>query len=579
MTTYITTHQLSVSFSTHPLFEEVTITLQQGQRIGLIGHNGCGKSTLLKLLAGQLDSHQGQCHRAKQCQIGYVEQHLPSALDHLTLQEALAHQVVEDENWRADVLLDELGFSKDEWSLPLSALSGGQQMRLLLGRAVINRPNLLLLDEPSNHLDLPSLLWLEQFLMQWKGAFVVISHDQRLLDKVTDTTWLMRDQKLYHFAMPCSQARRALVEQDEADAKRHQAEQNEIDRLDRSAKRLAMWGKNFDNEDLARKAKTMQARKARLQEEQTQLTQGTPWRLQLRGESLPANRLLEFDHLTVKPQGEDLTLFTTLFEQIKSGDRVAIIGANGAGKSTLLKAIYDAYQQVKNGEDNVRFHPQCHLGYYDQSLQQIDDEDSLVTALSRFTQSNDDVKKQWLIRAGFAYARHGDKVKQLSGGERARLLFVGISLADYHLVLLDEPTNHLDLEGKEELVQALNDFNGGAIVVSHDRDLIELGCNRYFCIHQEQLIEHHDLDKLYRSIAQTDDGPQTAVALKPSPTVECRLTLSQSSQVDSEEELLERLIELETLLSDDLARKVKFQKPDKQREWQQEIEQISAVLD
>src|SRR5690606_23638727 len=135
--------------------------------------------------------------------------------------------------------------------------SGGQQMRLLLARAIIHQPDLLLLDEPSNHLDLPSLIWLEGFLSRWKGAFVLVSHDQMLLDRVTNTTWIMRDRTLHHFALPCSLARAALDEKDQADRLRHQSEQKEIDRIERSAKRLAQWGKVYDNEDLARKAKTM----------------------------------------------------------------------------------------------------------------------------------------------------------------------------------------------------------------------------------------------------------------------------------------------------------------------------------
>ncbi|MDR0219523.1 MAG: ATP-binding cassette domain-containing protein [Enterobacteriaceae bacterium] len=574
MSTYLSAQSLSIAFSSTPLFEDVTFTLNRDDKIGLIGHNGCGKSTLMKLLSGNKEDYSGNITVASQCVLAYVEQHLPLSLQKATLLEAMAEKVKPDEIWRAELLLSELGFAQPNWQSPISNLSGGQHMRLLLGRAVIQQPDLLLLDEPSNHLDLASLLWLESFLSQWKGAFVLVSHDQTLLDKVTNTTWIMRDKTLYHFAMPCSQARQALFERDQTDLQRHASEQKEIDRLEQSAVRLAVWGKTYDNPDLSRKAKTMQARKQRLEEQQTRLTQGTPWKLALQGDALPANRLLNVEQMAVTPSGTDIVLFEVLSKQVKSGDKIAILGNNGSGKSTLLKSLYAAYLE-KTGQDktvsDMDYHQQCRLGYYDQSLEQIKDNETLSDALSRFAPTSDEQRKRALISAGFEYQRHQQKVASLSGGERARLLFVGLTLARYHLLFLDEPTNHLDLEGKEELFATLQEYKGGALVVSHDRTLIEQSCNRFWLINHGELTEYHNIEDIYSLLAKGNysdkPGQQRPDGKK-----------QESATNWNDEVLLQRLVELEQLLQEDLSRKPKHQKPALQEKWRQEIDAISRQI-
>ncbi|PHM27620.1 ABC-F family ATP-binding cassette domain-containing protein [Xenorhabdus budapestensis] len=570
MSTYLSAQSLSIAFSSAPLFEDITFTLNKGDKIGLIGHNGCGKSTLMKLLSGNLEDYSGKITIANHCVLAYVEQHLPLSLHDATLIEAISEKVKVDEIWRAELLLSELGFPEQDWQTPIGNLSGGQHMRLLLGRAVIQQPDLLLLDEPSNHLDLTSLLWLESFLSQWKGSFVLVSHDQTLLDRVTNITWIMRDKTLYHFGMACSQARQALLERDQTDLQRHASEQKEIDRLEQSAERLATWGKVYDSPDLSRKAKTMLARKQRLAEQQTKLTQGTPWKLTLQGDALPANRLLDIEHMAVMPLGTNVLLFNVLSKQIKSGDRVAVLGNNGCGKSTLLKVLYKEY--LEKTLQNVDYHPQCQLGYYDQSLEQIQGDESLSDALIRFAPTSDDQRKRALISAGFEYQRHQQKVASLSGGERARLLFIGLTLARYHLLFLDEPTNHLDLEGKEELFDTLKEYKGGALIVSHDRSLIEQSCNRFWLINKGKLTEYHNVEEIYSLLEQGDNLE------KPNRQHLTDCNKQESAMVWDEEVLLQRLIELEKLLQEDLSRRPKHQKPALQEEWRQEIEIISRQL-
>lgn len=462
MSTLLTAQSLRVDTAFGTLFDSLSFTLKKGDRIGLLGDNGCGKSTLLKILDGTDSPAAGTVALAGHCLMARVEQHLPDAIYSLTMLDAVLAQLPQGEReslrWKAETLLASMGFTPQDMALQSATLSGGQHTRLLLARALISEPDLLLLDEPSNHLDLPTMLWLEQFLQNWSGSFVLVSHDRQLLDAVTNGSWILRDKTLHYFALPCTEARRALVARDESDAQRHKAEQKEIDRVAASAKRLATWGKVYDNEDLARKAKQMEKQVERLKESQTELTAGSQWTLTLRGDALRADRLLEMDTLDVPPAPGLPALFSVEIARIKSGDRVAIVGRNGCGKSSLMKLIW---RQFTGGQpsDALKIHPRVAMGYYDQTLHQLPDEASLLDALEPFAPAPQD-RKMALISAGFPWARHGQKVNTLSGGERSRLLFVGLTLARYSLLMLDEPTNHLDMEGKEALAETLQQFEG-----------------------------------------------------------------------------------------------------------------------
>jgi len=576
MSTLLSAQSVGYDNAFGPLLAEITFSLKKGDRIGLIGHNGCGKSTLLKLLSGALSASSGSITLASHCLMATVEQHLPAILQHSTLLDAVLNHLPDSlhqpERWQAEVLLATLGFDESAWELTAGTLSGGQHTRLMLARALIRQPDLLLLDEPSNHLDLPTLLWLEQFLQNWSGSFVLVSHDRSLLDSVTNCTWILRDKTLQFIRLPCTQARQALEEKDAADAHRHQAEQKEIDRVAKSAKRLAIWGSVYDNEKLARKAKQMEKQVDRMKDDQTQLTAGNQWQLKLTGEALPADRVLALTDLKVRPDHDAPVLFELDEIRVKSGDRVALVGRNGCGKSSLLRSLWHAFEQPENPQPGMVFHPKVQMGYYDQSLHQLRDDDSLSDALAPFAPLTEDQRKMALIGAGFPYLRHQQKVSTLSGGERSRLLFIGLTLANYSLLLLDEPTNHLDMEGKEELAETLKTFEGAVLLVSHDRTLIEQSCNRFWLIHQQRLEEWHDLAPVYAILAD-----------KPVPVANLSCDEKQEATplktYREEERLLATLVELETKLAEDLARKPKHQKPALQREWQQQIEQLNQLLD
>ncbi|NVN83551.1 MULTISPECIES: ABC-F family ATP-binding cassette domain-containing protein [unclassified Vibrio] len=586
MTTLISTSSISYDLTSCRLFDGLSFTIKKGDRIGLIGSNGCGKSTLLRLLNKDLPDYVGSVSFASYAEVALIEQHLPKRLLTMSMLDSvvdnLPTEIQLSEQWRAQIILSNLGFDESYWEQPIGTLSGGQYARVLVARALIVEPDVLLLDEPSNHLDLPTLLWLEQFLMDWKGTFVMVSHDQRLLDHVTNCTWVLRDKKLQNFSQTCTQARKALEEKDRADAERQEAEQKEINRIEKSAQRLAIWGRDFDNEGLARKAKSMEKRAAGLRTTMTRLDTIEPWTLSLSGESMKANRLLELASVPIAAAQDQAPLFEVLFQQVKSGDRVAILGKSGAGKSSLLKVLWASYQ-ASQLEDNGYFHPQVEVGYYDQSLNQLYDEHSLIDSLYPFYPVSQEARKMALISAGFSYERHDQKIAELSGGERSRLLFVGLSLAKYHFLLLDEPTNHLDIEGKEELADCLTRFEGGLLLVSHDRELIESSCNRFWYINDGQLVEMTYLDAVYDAMSVGNQADSLEMGGETPSTV-----LSRSSAIENqhheqaqndEELLLERLLELEELLTQDQARKAKHQKPDLQQKWQQEIVSINAKLE
>ncbi|CAK2977960.1 ATPase subunit of ABC transporter with duplicated ATPase domains [Vibrio crassostreae] len=586
MTTLISTSSISYDLTSCRLFDGLSFTIKKGDRIGLIGSNGCGKSTLLRLLNKDLSDYVGSVSFASYAEVALIEQHLPKRLLTMSMLDSvvdnLPPEIQLSEQWRAQIILSNLGFDESYWDQPIGTLSGGQYARVLVARALIVEADVLLLDEPSNHLDLPTLLWLEQFLMDWKGTFVMVSHDQRLLDHVTNCTWVLRDKKLQTFSQTCTQARKTLEEKDRADAERQEAEQKEINRIEKSAQRLAIWGRDFDNEGLARKAKSMEKRATGLRTTMTRLDTIEPWTLSLSGESMKANRLLELASVPIAAAQDQAPLFEVLFQQVKSGDRVAILGKNGAGKSSLLKVLWASYQ-ASQLEDNGYFHPQAEVGYYDQSLNQLCDEHSLIDSLYPFYPVSQEARKMALISAGFSYERHDQKIAELSGGERSRLLFVGLSLAKYHFLLLDEPTNHLDIEGKEELADCLTRFEGGLLLVSHDRELIESSCNRFWYINDGQLVEMTYLDAVYDAMSVGNQVDSLEVGRVTPSIVRSHSSTNENQSPElaqnDDELLLERLLELEALLIQDQSRKAKHQKPDLQQKWQKEIVSINAKLE
>ena len=572
---------LSHAAGTRPLFRDVDVSINEGDRIALVGHNGSGKSTLLSLLDGTVIPDRGEMVRARGLVLETVEQFISEPLLHDTLFGALARKLPADarytSEYQAERLLASLGFREDEWQHQVRDLSGGQQNRLMFARAVINSPDLILFDEPTNHLDLRTLMIFEDHLQQMDCAFLVISHDREFLDAVTDRTLFLRDQQIYSFAMPFSRAQQALAEHDVAAARARDAEEKKLHQLRESARRLALWGKVYDNKKLARKAKTMEKRAEKLEADKTFVTRGSGLDLKLDVAHSRARQMMRIEHqdILAPGHGEHQGILSPGNHQtlvhiddflIRPGDRAALLGHNGVGKTTLIKAIMAAYQQ-REQQHLINFNPQCRIGYYDQELENLTPDHSMLETLRQLCSGTEAIYRSELIRAGFAYADHDKTVAVLSGGERARLMFSVIRLNQPNFLILDEPTNHIDIEGRQELEEQLLAVNATILMTSHDRRFIDTVADSFWRIDQGQLRQVDDPDDFYASDGRTSTVVSAATG-----------TSETSPAITGEDDLLERIIELERLLSEDRARKPKFQKPARQAAWEEELIQLSRQL-
>ncbi|MEM7259233.1 MAG: ATP-binding cassette domain-containing protein, partial [Pseudomonadota bacterium] len=335
-----------------------------------------------------------------------------------------------------------------------------------------------------------------------------------------------------------------------------------IKRLQASAHRLAMWGKTYDNEDLARKAKTIQRRVEKLQQEQTTVSRGSALDLHVQTESLRAKSLLTIEHLQIFTPDNEQQLLTIEFQHIRPGDRIALLGRNGAGKSTTINRLINA---IGTDDPQIKFNPNVNPGYYDQELSQFQTSQGRMEWLRQRCEHADVRLKQVLLRNGISYRDFDQPVDTLSGGQCARLMFMLFQLNQPNFLVLDEPTNHIDIQGREQLELQLIESEATLLVTSHDRRFVERVANRWWWINNCELIELNSLDDFYDAIKQ-DALPQNAPAPLSSNT-----TTQTIPTLDNPDDKLNRIETLEKLLREDKARKPKFQKPARQQAWEKEI--------
>lgn len=514
------------------IFEALSWEIQGGQKIGLIGPNGAGKSSLFKLI---IDEHSaelgGTVTRARQIRTGYLPQgpeldlaltafeaalegnprvaevrreleQVESSLgdpeiygDQRKLQKALdkqGHLLDEYQSYggegypeRVRDLLTGLGMAEGDLSKPLSVLSGGQKKLVGLARLLLVRPDVLLLDEPDNHLDLPGKIFLEKLIREYEGTVVLVSHDRYLLDAVVTHIADLEDGKLTVFEGDYSSY---VMDKETRLARQEQlfrAQQKEIGRLEAAIKRYAIWGKVYDNEDFAAKAKSMQKRldkmdkieKPVIERRRMDLSRLNGWR--------GSNKVLELDGVS-KSFGER-RIFEGLNETVWHGERVGLIGPNGSGKSVFIRMLL-GQEAPDCGE--IKIGPSVSVGHYAQEHETLDFEQTPLDAVRYAGSMSESNATAFLLRYLFTYRQVTQKIGELSGGERSRLQLALLVLSGANFLLLDEPTNNLDIASAEVLEQTLEDFVGTVLVISHDRYFLDRTVERLLAIEDGRLVEY-----------------------------------------------------------------------------------------
>ena len=545
-------NKIERSFAGEVLFDNISLQVDERDRIALVGKNGAGKSTLLKILVGEEEPTSGEINKKRDLSLSYLAQdsrfessntiydEMLHVFDDLRKTEKSLRQMELEMGEKTGADLDKLmqdydrlseefrqaggftyeadirailnGFKFDEsmWQMKIEELSGGQNTRLALAKMLLEKPNLLVLDEPTNHLDIETIAWLENYLVNYSGALLIVSHDRYFLDKVATITLDLTKHSLDRYVGNYS----SFVEQKEqkllTEAKNYEKQQKEIAALE-----------DFVNRNLVRASTTKRAQSRRKQLEKMERLDkpeaGTKSaHMTFHSDKASGNVVLTVEEAAVGY--DDQTLSEPINLDIRKMNAVAIVGPNGIGKSTLIKSIVGQIPFIK-GE--ARFGANVEVGYYDQTQSKLTPHNSVLDELWNDFKLTPEVEIR--NRLG-AFLFSGDDVKKtvgmLSGGERARLLLAKLSMENNNFLILDEPTNHLDIDSKEVLENALIDFDGTLLFVSHDRyfinrvatqvlELSEEGSTLYLGDYDYYLEKKAELEALAAAQAEAEPASST----------------------------------------------------------------------
>ena len=493
----LTIDGLTVRLGGRPILERASATIPQGARVGLIGRNGAGKSTLMKTLIGEIEPDEGQVGKPARSRIGYIAQDAPDGA--ITPEEAVlaadverAELLVESETCtdvdrlgevherllaidaytapaRAAKILNGLGFDEEMQQRPLSTFSGGWKMRVALGALLFSEPDILLLDEPSNHLDLEATSWLENFLKSYPATVLVISHERDLLNNVVDHILHLQGGQLtlYTGGYDAFEKQRA-----------ERAAQLESAKAAQDAQRARLEDYVARNSARASTAKQAQARAKMLAKMQpvVAMIEDPSLSFQFPSPEELRSPMIQLDGAAVA-YGDAPPVLRRLDMRIDADDRIALLGRNGNGKTTLARLLSSQLEPVEGG---LAAPGKLKVGYFTQyQVEELASDETPLELMSRAMEGKPPAAvRAQLGRFGFSGPRATGKVEKLSGGERARLALALITRDAPHLLILDEPTNHLDVDAREALVQALNDYSGAVILISHDRHMVELTADR-----------------------------------------------------------------------------------------------------
>ncbi|HET2218397.1 TPA: ABC-F family ATP-binding cassette domain-containing protein [Streptococcus pneumoniae] len=497
-------NKIERSFAGEVLFDNINLQVDERDRIALVGKNGAGKSTLLKILVGEEEPTSGEINKKKDISLSYLAQDSRFESEN-TIYDEMLHvfnnlrrterqlrqmelemgeksgedldKLMSDydrlsENFRqaggftyeADIRTILNGFKFDEsmWQMKIAELSGGQNTRLALAKMLLEKPNLLVLDEPTNHLDIETIAWLENYLVNYSGALIIVSHDRYFLDKVATITLDLTKHSLDRYVGNYSRFVELKEQKLATEAKNYEKQQKEIAALE-----------DFVNRNLVRASTTKRAQSRRKQlEKMERLDKPEAGKkaanMTFQSEKTSGNVVLTVENTAIGYDGEVLSQPINL--DLRKMNAVAIVGPNGIGKSTFIKSIVDQIPFIK-GEK--RFGANVEVGYYDQTQSKLTPSNTVLDELWNDFKLTPEVEIR--NRLG-AFLFSGDDVKKsvgmLSGGEKARLLLAKLSMENNNFLILDEPTNHLDIDSKEVLENALIDFDGTLLFVSHDRYFI-----------------------------------------------------------------------------------------------------------
>ena len=499
------------SFGEENIIRDATFTVDEGSKVAIVGNNGTGKSTLLKVIIGELTPDEGEVTLKKDATFGYLAQYqedhygtnildtvLNAREDLLSMEKRLSEMEAKMSNIPTDEMaafmdnyhkiqhqfdlqggytfrseaigiLKGLGFEGDDLNKSMNELSGGQKTRVSLGRLLASSPDLLLLDEPINHLDLNSIVWLEGYLASYKGSVVIVAHDRYFLDKIVDhVVDLSYGKTAVYTGNYSSYAEQKALFQLTYE-RSFEKQQKEIEHQKAVIEKL----QSFNREKSIKRAESRKKLLEKMDIMDAPDKDSDGMRLTLEIEKESGKDVLEFSHVT--KSYDDKNIFTDLSFEVHKGDRIAILGDNGTGKTTILKCI-NGLTPFESGE--IKFGANVTVGYYDQEQQGLTESNTIFDELHDAYPFLTETKVRNTL-AAFMFTEDDvfKRISELSGGERGRVSLAKLMLSKSNFLILDEPTNHLDMDSKEKLEDALNEYDGTLLYVSHDRYFVNRTAN------------------------------------------------------------------------------------------------------
>jgi ATP-binding cassette subfamily F protein 3 len=460
----ITITDLSKSFGSRILFDKLSLSLSEGEKVGLVGRNGYGKTTLFKMILGEMEYDSGEIVKPKNYRIGYLQQHIGFSKNSVIDETMTAiPQSEKDETWKAEKILSGLGFSKEDILRTPLEFSGGYKIRINLAKVLLSDSNMLLLDEPNNYLDIVAIRWLSTFLRAWKGEMILITHDRSFMDQTTTHCAAIYRNKI----RKVKGSTQKLYEQLEKEEEIYEKTRLNIEKR---RKKTEIFISRFRAK--ARLAGMVQSRIKSLQKQETfeELTQIKDLDFSFSDKEFNAAKMLGVHNLAFGYESDKI-LFENLSFDVLKKERICIVGKNGKGKSTLLKVLANRLKPIAGA---IKSHPDLTTSYFVQS-----DETQLNpnrTVFEEIMSADPSCPPQRSRNIAGSMMFSGDdalkKISILSGGEKSRVMLGKILATPSHLLLLDEPTNHLDIESCESLIEAIDEFEGSIILVTHNEEIL-----------------------------------------------------------------------------------------------------------